>query len=184
MAGDSETAVAQLEALVPSLRPAVPELIDELSEHLQQLMPEYSHFLGEHRAEVTMAAEEVVCTLVRIAQQALSQNASADTVVAGAADPNLFEQIGRMQWRQGIPIGTLLAAYRLGDSPMNVITPLMVYLPFIVIVAQRYKKSAGLGTIVALMLPYTAIVLVTWVLFFLVWYLLGIPIGPGYPAHI
>ena len=99
---------------MPSLRPAVPELIDELAEHLQRLTPEYSHFLGEHRAEVTMAAEEVVCTLVQIAQQALSQNAPADMVVAEAADPAIFEQIGRMQWRQGIPIGTLLAAYQLG----------------------------------------------------------------------
>jgi aminobenzoyl-glutamate transport protein len=86
--------------------------------------------------------------------------------------------------RLGVAPQTLLAAYRLGDSPMNVITPLMVYLPFIVIVAQLYKKSAGLGTIVALMIPYTAIVLVAWVLFFVAWYLLGIPIGPGYPAHI
>ena len=86
--------------------------------------------------------------------------------------------------RLGVAPQTLLAAYRIGDSPMNVITPLMVYLPFIVIVAQRYKKSAGLGTIVALMIPYTAIVLVTWIVFFVVWYLLGIPIGPGYPVHI
>jgi aminobenzoyl-glutamate transport protein len=79
---------------------------------------------------------------------------------------------------------TLLAAYRLGDSPMNVITPLMVYLPFIVLVAQRYKKSAGLGTIVALMIPYSVIVLVTWLAFFVVWFLLGIPMGPGYPATL
>ena len=43
----------------------------------------------------------------------------------------------------------------LGDSPMNVITPLMVYLPFIVLVAQRYKKDAGIGTIISLMIPYT-----------------------------
>ena len=42
-----------------------------------------------------------------------------------------------------------------GDSPVNVITPLMVYLPFIVIVAQRYKKDAGIGTIISLMIPYT-----------------------------
>jgi aminobenzoyl-glutamate transport protein len=79
---------------------------------------------------------------------------------------------------------TVLAAYRLGDSPMNVITPLMVYLPFIVLVAQRYKKDAGLGTIISLMLPYTAIVLVTWLVFFVVWYLLGIPMGPGYPTKL
>jgi aminobenzoyl-glutamate transport protein len=86
--------------------------------------------------------------------------------------------------RLGVAPQTLLAAYRLGDSPMNVITPLMVYLPFIVIVAQRYQKRAGLGTIVAMMIPYSIIVLVTWILFFAVWFLLGIPIGPGYPAGL
>ena len=79
---------------------------------------------------------------------------------------------------------TVLAAYRLGDSPMNVITPLMVYLPFIVLVAQRYKKEAGLGTIISLMLPYTIITLVAWLIFFVVWYLLGIPMGPGYPTKL
>lgn len=67
---------------------------------------------------------------------------------------------------------------------MNVITPLMVYLPFIVLVTQRYKKDAGLGTIISLMLPYTVIVLVTWLIFFVVWYLLGIPMGPGYPTKL
>jgi aminobenzoyl-glutamate transport protein len=79
---------------------------------------------------------------------------------------------------------TVLAAYRVGDSPANVITPLMVYLPFIVLVAQRYKPDAGIGTIISLMIPYTAIVLVTWLAFFIIWYLLGIPMGPGYPAHL
>ena len=56
-------------------------------------------------------------------------------------------------YRLGVAPQTVLAAYRVGDSPMNVITPLMVYLPFIVVVAQRYKKDAGLGTIISLMLP-------------------------------
>ncbi len=79
---------------------------------------------------------------------------------------------------------TVLAAYRLGDSPANVITPLMVYLPFIVLVAQRYRRDAGLGTIISLMIPYTVIVLVTWLAFFIVWFLLGIPMGPGYPASL
>ncbi|HMK12944.1 MAG TPA: AbgT family transporter [Acidimicrobiales bacterium] len=79
---------------------------------------------------------------------------------------------------------TVLAAYRLGDSPANVITPLMVYLPFIVLVAQRYEKDAGIGTIIAMMIPYTVIVLVTWMIFFVAWYLLGIPLGPGSPIHL
>jgi aminobenzoyl-glutamate transport protein len=86
--------------------------------------------------------------------------------------------------RLGVAPQTLLAAYRLGDSPMNVITPLMVYLPFIVIVAQRYQKRAGLGTIVAMMIPYSIVVLVAWILFFAVWFLLGLPMGPGYPAEL
>jgi aminobenzoyl-glutamate transport protein len=79
---------------------------------------------------------------------------------------------------------TVLAAYRVGDSPANVVTPLMVYLPFIVLVAQRYKRDAGIGTIISLMIPYTVIVLVAWLVFFVAWYLLGIPMGPGYPAHL
>lgn len=45
---------------------------------------------------------------------------------------------------------TLLAAYRVSDSPVKVLTPLMVYLPFIATVAQRYKKDAGIGTVIAL----------------------------------
>jgi aminobenzoyl-glutamate transport protein len=79
---------------------------------------------------------------------------------------------------------TLLAAYRLGDSPMNVITPLMVYLQFIVLVAQRYKKTVGLGTIVAMMIPFSVVVLVAWLLFFIAWFLLGIPFGPGCSASL
>lgn len=79
---------------------------------------------------------------------------------------------------------TLLAAYRVGDSPMNVVTPLMVYLPFVVTIAQRYQKNAGLGTVVALMLPYTLAVLLAFLLFFIVWFLLGIPLGPGYPVGV
>ena len=79
---------------------------------------------------------------------------------------------------------TVLAAYRVGDSPVNVITPLMVYVPFIVVVAQRYKRSAGIGTVVSLMIPYTFILLVLWTLFFVLWYVIGIPFGPGYPVHL
>ncbi|OJV78891.1 MAG: p-aminobenzoyl-glutamate transporter [Cellulomonas sp. 73-92] len=84
----------------------------------------------------------------------------------------------------GVAPQTLLAAYRVGDSPMNVITPLMVYLPFIVTIAQRYVKKAGLGTVISLMLPYTVIVLVTWVVLFIAWFYLGIPWGPGAPVHL
>jgi aminobenzoyl-glutamate transport protein len=86
--------------------------------------------------------------------------------------------------RLGTTPQTVLAAYRIGDSPINVITPLMVYLPFIITVAQGYDKKSGIGTIIALMLPYTIVVIVAWILMFIFWFLLGIPLGPGYPVSM
>ena len=71
----------------------------------------------------------------------------------------------------------VLAAYRVGDSPGNVITPLMAYFGMIVIFAQKYQKEAGVGTVVAMMLPYAAVLYVVWTVFLVLWYLLGIPLG-------
>ncbi len=84
----------------------------------------------------------------------------------------------------GVAPQTVLAAYRIGDSPTNVITPLMVYLPFIVIICQRYKKDSGVGTVVSLMLPITIVVGIAWMIFFAIWYTLGIPLGPGAPVKL
>ena len=78
----------------------------------------------------------------------------------------------------------MLAAYRIGDGPVNVMTPLMVYLPFIVTVAQRYQRKAGMGTIVALMLPYVVIISVAWIALFVVFWMFGIPLGPGAPISL
>jgi aminobenzoyl-glutamate transport protein len=85
--------------------------------------------------------------------------------------------------RLGVAPQTVLAAYRVGDSPANVITPLMAYFPLIVVFTQRYKKNAGIGTVVSLMLPYVVILSVVWTLFFVLWYVIGIPLGPGSPVH-
>jgi aminobenzoyl-glutamate transport protein len=79
---------------------------------------------------------------------------------------------------------TVLAAYRVGDSPSNVITPLMAYFPLIVIFAQRYRRDAGIGTVVSMMLPFVLVLTVVWTLFFVAWYLIGIPLGPGSPVHL
>jgi aminobenzoyl-glutamate transport protein len=87
-------------------------------------------------------------------------------------------------YRLGIGPQTVLAAYRVGDSPLTVVTPLMVYLPFMVIVARRYKKDAGIGTVISLMLPYMVVVAVASIALFVVWYMLGIPLGPGAPVRI
>ncbi len=80
----------------------------------------------------------------------------------------------------GVAPQTVLAAYRVGDSPMNVITPLMVYLPFILVIGQKYVKDTGIGTIISLMIPYTLVVMVVWILFFVAWFAFDIPLGPGY----
>jgi aminobenzoyl-glutamate transport protein len=86
--------------------------------------------------------------------------------------------------RLGVSPATVIAGYRVGDGPANVVTPLMVYLPFVVLQVQRWRKSAGLGTVVAMMIPYTLVVLVTWTLFYILWYAIGIPWGPGASAHV
>jgi aminobenzoyl-glutamate transport protein len=84
--------------------------------------------------------------------------------------------------RLGIAPQTVLAAYRVGDSPVNVITPLMPYFPLIVVFGQRYDKRTGIGTVISMMLPYAVALLIVWTVFFAAWFLLGIPLGPGAPV--
>lgn len=69
------------------------------------------------------------------------------------------------------------AAYRLGDSSSNIITPLMPYFPLVVVYCQRYVKSAGIGTVVSIMLPYSIAILIAWTLFLLAYWGLGLPLG-------
>lgn len=70
-------------------------------------------------------------------------------------------------------------AYRIGDSCTNVITPMMSYFALIVAFAQKYRPDSGIGTIIATMLPYSMLFLLSWSLLLVVWMLLGIPVGPG-----
>lgn len=79
--------------------------------------------------------------------------------------------------RLGVEPEAVLAAYRVADSPINMITPLNAYFALVVVYCQKYDKSAGVGTVVALMLPYVAIMLVLWTLLFVGWMLLGLPWG-------
>ncbi|RPI10332.1 MAG: AbgT family transporter [Zetaproteobacteria bacterium] len=79
----------------------------------------------------------------------------------------------------GVAPDVVLAAYRVSDSPPNVINPLLPHFALVVGFAQRWQKDAGVGTIVAMMLPYAAATFVAWTLLFLAWYLLGLPFGPG-----
>lgn len=77
----------------------------------------------------------------------------------------------------GVEPEAVLAAYRVGDSPMNAITPLNAYFALVVGFAQKYQEKAGIGTIVSLMLPYVAWIFVVWTLLFAVWKWLGLPWG-------
>jgi aminobenzoyl-glutamate transport protein len=71
----------------------------------------------------------------------------------------------------------VLAAYRVGDSPINSITPLNAYFALIVTFCQKYQRDAGVGTVVALMLPYVLILMVLWTIFLAIWHLVGLPWG-------
>ena len=77
----------------------------------------------------------------------------------------------------GVNPESVLAAYRVADSPMNMITPLNAYFALVVVFAQKYDKNAGVGTIVALMLPYVIGIFIVWTLVFVAWFLLGLPWG-------
>ncbi len=79
--------------------------------------------------------------------------------------------------RLGVEPESVLAAYRVADSPINMITPLNAYFALVVVFCQKYDKKAGVGTVVALMLPYVAVLLVLWTLLFVVWHVLGLPWG-------
>jgi aminobenzoyl-glutamate transport protein len=72
-------------------------------------------------------------------------------------------------------------AYRIGDSVTNVISPMMSYFALIIAFFQRYEPKAGIGTLVAVMLPYSLCFLVGWSILFAVWITLGLPIGPDAP---
>lgn len=77
----------------------------------------------------------------------------------------------------GVEAEAVLAAYRVGDSPINAITPLNAYFVLVVGFAQKYEKDAGVGTVVSLMLPYVVIMLVLWTILFAAWHLSGLPWG-------
>jgi aminobenzoyl-glutamate transport protein len=82
-----------------------------------------------------------------------------------------------MLMQLGISPDLTQASYRVGDSASNIITPLMPYFPLVVVFCQRYVKKTGIGTLVAMMLPYSLVFLLVWTIFLLVYWKLGIPLG-------
>ncbi len=76
------------------------------------------------------------------------------------------------------------AAYRIGDSTTNIITPMMSYFGLILAVAMRYDRKLGIGTLIATMIPYSITYLIGWVSLFYIWvFALGLPVGPGSPTY-
>ena len=70
-------------------------------------------------------------------------------------------------------------AYRIGDSTTNIITPLNAYLIIVLMYVQKYAPKAGIGTLIAMMLPYTVTFTLAWIILILAWQWLGLPLGPG-----
>ncbi len=72
-------------------------------------------------------------------------------------------------------------AYRIGDSSTNIIAPLMPFFVLVVAFFKKYDKKSGIGTVVSTMLPYSIAFLVGWTVLMVIWYLIGLPLGPGSP---
>lgn len=108
---------------------------------------------------------------------------------------NLFITSGSAQWTLMAPVivpGMMLLGvdpevsqvlFRVGDSGSHLITPLNVYFALMLVYLQRYRRDAGIGTLVSMTLPICFAVLIGWTAFFLLWYALGIPLGPGAPVR-
>jgi aminobenzoyl-glutamate transport protein len=84
----------------------------------------------------------------------------------------------------GYPPEVTQAAYRVGDSVTNIISPMMSYFALIIAFVQRYIAKAGIGTLVSLMLPYSVTFLIGWTVLFALWIAFGWPVGPGAPTSL
>ena len=108
-----------------------------------------------------------------------------------AAFLNLFMGSASAKWAiigpVFVPIFMLLgyspelaqAVYRVGDSVTNIITPMMSFFALIITYYQKYDKNAGIGTIIACMMPYSIAFFIVWLSFLIMWIMVGIPLGPG-----
>ncbi len=108
---------------------------------------------------------------------------------------NIFIAVDSAKWAMMAPIFVPMfmqlglspeltqMAYRIGDSCTNIIAPLMPFFVLTVAFFQKYDKKAGIGTVISTMVPYSIAFLISWTVLLVVWYLLGLPLGPGAPIH-
>jgi len=109
---------------------------------------------------------------------------------------NLFMGSASAKWAIMAPIfvpmfmllgyhpGITQAAFRIGDSVTNIVTPMMSYFALIVSFMNKYDEKAGLGTLIAMMLPYSVALTIIWMALLAVWMLIGLPLGPDAPIHL
>lgn len=74
-------------------------------------------------------------------------------------------------------------AYRVADSSTNIITPLMTYFALIIAFAQKYDRTLRIGSLIAVMIPYSMAFLFSWTLMLIAWVLVNAPLGPNSPIH-
>lgn len=75
-------------------------------------------------------------------------------------------------------------AYRIGDSITNPITPMMAYFIMVLTFARKYESNIGIGRFMSLLIPYSIVFAIGWIIFIIIWYVIGIPIGPGYGINL
>ena len=117
---------------------------------------------------VTLAGIVILTSMVNL----FIGSASAKWALIGAVMVPMLMELG-------ISPDFTQAAYRVGDSSTNIITPLLPYFPLIIVFCRKYVQSTGIGTLIALMLPYSVSLLALWTLFLLGFWALGLPLGIG-----
>ena len=121
------------------------------------------------------------------------------TFVILCAVMNLFITSGMSKWLMLAPIfvpmfymmdispAATQMAYRIGDSTTNVISPVSAYLPVVLGMMEKYRSKGqdiGIGTVISLTLPYSVVLLISWLIFLTIWLLLGLPMGPGVSTFV
>lgn len=119
-----------------------------------------------------MAMTLVGIVLLSASVNLLIGSASAKWALIGAIMVPMLMQLG-------VSPDLTQAAYRVGDSSTNIITPLLPYFPLIVVFCRKYVQNSGIGTLIALMLPYSITLIVVWTLFLIAFWSFGIPLGVG-----
>lgn len=80
----------------------------------------------------------------------------------------------------GVDPAAVQAAFRITDSATNPLVPMNPMLPVVLGLMQRWAPKGGLGTLFSLILPFTIVILVVWLVLFVIWGLAGLPFGPGH----